>query len=447
MTAMAKSEWSWRRGEKPPVVHPHTVRKHDLYASYVREYISILGNAAWRRQQLGLTIIDAFAGGGEFLAADSAGGRTVGSPLRLIEAANEAVQALKDARGRFDADIRFWFNDKSEENAAHLRETLKGKGHVVDGKQIRVTTGSFVDQAAAMISAVKEQQPKAGKCLLFADQTGWKDAPVETLRAFLEALPGCEIILTLSAGLMLNPRYGQRLAEWANSSTSDWVRPDVLRQFREDMERAREEPTLRAEETSRALALRKVMSEMAMRTGTRAFSAFTLFPRVPNNYLWILHMTRSQGAMRARDAMIDVQWQLDGVTTHLGGIPEDYLGYQGLQVGDNQSTLDSYILADAQRKSLREKFAQAEIENVVYKRGLQVGGIRVEEILRETDNRTALTTDDRIRALTWGLKEEGQGRGAIRILDRNGREVGSGGRRLLKPDDILVPPQQGVFLL
>ena len=85
MTAMAKSEWSWRRGEKPPVVHPHTVRKHDLYASYVREYISILGNAAWRRQQLGLTIIDAFAGGGEFLTVDSARGRTAGSPLRLIE--------------------------------------------------------------------------------------------------------------------------------------------------------------------------------------------------------------------------------------------------------------------------------------------------------------------------------------------------------------------------
>ena len=53
-------------------------------------------------------------------------------------------------------------------------------------------------------------------------------------------------------------------------------------------------------------------------------------------------------------------------------------------------------------KVFGKKFAQAEIENVVYKRGLQVGGIRVEEILRETDNRTALTTDDRIRALTWG---------------------------------------------
>ena len=444
---MANSEWSWRRGENPPVVQPHTVRKHDLYASYVREYISILGNAAWRRQQLGLTIIDAFAGGGEFLAADSTGGRTVGSPLRLIEAASEAVQELKDARGRFGADIRFWFNDKSEDNAAHLRETLKGKGHVVDGQQIRVTTGSFVDQAAAMISAVKEQQPKAGKCLLFVDQTGWKDAPVETLRTFFEALPGYEIILTLSAGLMLNPKYGQRLAEWANASTSDWIRLDVLRQFREDMERAREEPTLRAAETSRALALRKIMSEMAMRTGTRAFSAFTLVPRVSNNYLWILHMTRSQGAMRARNAMIDVQWQLNGVTTHLGGIPEDYLGYQGLRVGDNQLELDSYILAETQRENLRKKFAQAMIENVVHKRGLQVGGIRVAEILRETDNKTALTTDDRVRALTQGLKKEGQGRRAIRILDCNGREVGSGGRRLLKPDDILVPPQQGVFLL
>ena len=444
---MAKSEWSWPLGEKPPAAHPHTVRKHDLYASYVREYISILGNAAWRRQQLSLTIIDAFAGGGQFLAADGAGGRIVGSPLRLLEAANETVQDLKEARGRFDADVRFWFNDKSEDNAAHLRETLKGEGHVVDGKQIRVTTGRFVDQAAAMISAVKEQQPKAGKCLLFADQTGWKDAPVETLRAFFDALPGCEIILTLSAGLMLNPKYGLRWAEWANASTSDWIRPDVLKQFREDIERAREEPNPGAEESSRALALRKIMSEMAMQTGTRAFSAFTLVPRVPNNYLWILHMTRSQGSLRARDAMIDVQWQLNGVTTHLGGIPEDYLGYQGLQVGDNQLTLDRYILADHQRESLRQKFAQAEIEKVVYKRGLQVGGIRVEEILRETDNRTALTTDDRIRALTWGLKEEGQGRRAIRILDGNGRTVGSGGRRLLKRDDILVPPQQGVFLL
>ena len=88
------------------------------------------------------TIIDAFAGGGEFLAADSAGGRTVGSPSRPIEAVNEAVQELKDARGRFDADIRFWFNDKSEENAPTSARHSKARGAWQTGSKYGLRPGA-----------------------------------------------------------------------------------------------------------------------------------------------------------------------------------------------------------------------------------------------------------------------------------------------------------------
>lgn len=277
-----------------PKAGDQTVKKHDLYAEYLKEYLRIVGEGAWKSKRVRVTVIDAFAGGGEYDAEDAGQSLVPGSPLRLLRAAEEAEQALLERDPSYDVEVRFWFNDAERDNADHLRQVLGREGYTIDGKRIRVTTGRFADHVDAMIAAVREQQPRAGKALVIADQTGWKDATPEMLGRFMDALPGVELLVTLSAGMLLNPGRG---LNWnLLLSTRTWLHPQVIQQFRADMQQIRQEPDHQVAKSSRAVALRQVMSEMAVRTGATLFSAFTLVPERSNQYLWVVaHGPRARG--------------------------------------------------------------------------------------------------------------------------------------------------------
>ena len=435
-----------------PQAGDQTVKKHDLYAEYLKEYLRIVGEGAWKSKRVRMTVIDAFAGGGEYEAEDAGRSLVPGSPLRLLRAAEEAKQALLERDPSYDVEVRFWFNDANRDNADHLQQVLAREGYTIDGKRIRVTTGPFADQVDAMIAAVREQQPRAGKALVIADQTGWKDATPEMLGRFMDALPGVELLVTLSAGMLLNPGRG---LNWnLLLSTRTWLHPEVIEQFKTDLEQIRQEPDPQVAKSSLALALRTVMSEMAVRTGATLFSAFTLVPERSNQYLWVLHMVRmregqERGKVRARDAMLDTQWSLDGVTRHLGGTPRHYLGYKALRRSDNIATLDDLPLAEAERLELRKRFGMEMVEALLSRMQEEhIGGMPVSNLLRETDNKTALTRDDRLRGLTESLKREGEGRRAVMVRpeDGNGLLVPVSGHRILRPDDLLVPPAQRVFI-
>ena len=435
-----------------PKAGDQTVKKHDLYAEYLREYLRIVGEGAWKSKRVRVTVIDAFAGGGEYKAED--GGRSLvpGSPLRLLRAAEEATQALLERHPSYDVEVRFWFNDADRDNADHLRQVLAREGYTIDGKRIRVTTGRFADQVDAMIAAVREQQPRAGKALVIADQTGWKDATPGMLSRFMDALPGVELLVTLSAGMLLNPGRG---LNWdLLLSTRAWLHPEVIQQFKADMQQIRQQPDHQVAKSSLALALRQVMSEVAVRTGATLFSAFTLVPDRSNQYLWVLHMVRmregqERGKVRARDAMLDTQWSLDGVTRHLGGTPRHYLGYKALRRSDNIATLDDLPLAEAERLDLRRRFGMEMVEELLsLMQEEHMGGVPVRDLLRATDNSTALTRVDRLRGLTESLRGEREGQRAVMVRPEggNGLLVPVSGHRILRPDDLLVPPAQRVFI-
>ena len=435
-----------------PKAGDQTVKKHDLYAEYLKEYLRIVGEGAWKSKRVRVTVIDAFAGGGEYKAEDGGRSLVLGSPLRLLRAAEEATQALLERHPSYDVEVRFWFNDAGRDNADHLRQVLAREGYTIDGKRIRVTTGRFADQVDAMIAAVRKQQPRAGKALVIADQTGWKDATPGMLSRFMDALPGVELLVTLSAGMLLNPGRG---LNWdLLLSTRAWLHPEVIQQFKADMQQIRQQPDHQVAKSSLALALRQVMSEMAVRTGATLFSAFTLVPDRSNQYLWVLHMVRmregqERGKVRARDAMLDTQWSLDGVTRHLGGTPRHYLGYKALRRSDNIATLDDLPLAEAERLDLRRRFGMEMVEELLsLMQEEHMGGVPVRDLLRATDNSTALTRDDRLRGLTESLRGEGEGQRAVMVRTEggNGLLVPVSGHRILRPDDLLVPPAQRVFI-
>ena len=125
-----------------PKAGDQTVKKHDLYAEYLKEYLRIVGEGAWKSKRVRVTVIDAFAGGGEYDAEDAGQSLVPGSPLRLLRAAEEAEQALLERDPSYDVEVRFWFNDAKRDNADHLRQVLGREGYTIDGKRIRGDDGT-----------------------------------------------------------------------------------------------------------------------------------------------------------------------------------------------------------------------------------------------------------------------------------------------------------------
>ena len=396
---MVPSNFEWGRQDGLPVAYPHTETKQELLARYVQKYIEITAGAAAAKpaEVFKCTIIDAFAGGGLFRDEDTQR-RIEGTPLRLLGAVEEAKQGVariprpRSGLGPLELDIATHFNDANPAAVAYLKEVLRDKGYDVDGTNIRVTEGTFNARLDAMIGAVKAQQPRAGKCIFVLDQTGYSHVRPEHVRKIFNELRGSEVILTMAASRMLNPLYGLSTRHALDTKIGGWLlRRDVI-----DMMQRGE-----SNEQTEAVKLRGVMAELVRETGATGYSCFSLLPH-GGNYMWIMHLVRTKRASFARDTMLDIQWKVERASLHIGGAPADYLGFQGLRRTDPEgSELFRFELAEAERAHLRDQYAESILKQWLSRENLsRVGGVRVHDILQETENRTALTREDRLRAIS-----------------------------------------------
>ena len=203
--ADAPGEWTWRRGQAPPLIQDHSKAKLELLGRYLREYLRIVGGRRKGYGHLELTVVDAFCGGGKFRSGDRDEAEIKGSPLVLLEAARAARdEILSQTRGgAFAWNVRFLFNDVAPDHTAYLREVLRHEGHDVDGGPSRILTGEFEANLDQMIAAVREISPRVGRSLWILDQTGWSAATLGSIARILRELPRSEVILTLARDNLL----------------------------------------------------------------------------------------------------------------------------------------------------------------------------------------------------------------------------------------------------
>ena len=243
------------------------------------------------------------------------------------------------------------------------------------------------------------------------------------------------MILTMAAGMMLNRGRGLSEQGALHAELGGWIlRDDVLEMLKRGDEN----------DETRAVELRNIMEELVRRTGATGYSCFTLRP-IEGNYMWIIHLVRNPRSIFARDTMLDVQWDLERASLHVGGAPADYLGFHGLRRGDpEQIGLFRFELAAEDRRVLRRSYGESILEQWLTRENLsRVGGVRLESILRETDNRTALTTPDRLQALSE-LKSHGETAG-LEWRDDTGKPIGAGTNRLLRAGDTVHLARQAAL--
>ena len=433
---MAPAKFEWDRTGTLPSVLPHTMTKQELVGQYVRKYIEITAGAAaaMAAEVFKCTIVDAFAGGGLF-RNETTDENVVGTPLRILHAIEGAKETVSQVRRRtpLRLDIATHFNDLKPEVAAYLKEVLKDQGHEIDGQNIRITDGTFEAKLDEMIGAIKEQQPRAGKCIFILDQTGYSQVRPEHIQLIFNELRGAEVILTMAASRMVSPFFGLSKRHALDQKIGGWLlREDVIEMFRRGENN----------DETKAVKLRALMEELVRKTGATGYSCFTLRPK-QGNYMWIMHLVRNNRAAFARDTMLDVQWRMERASLHIGGTPADYLGFQGLRQGDPEAgELFQFELADAERTHLRNDYGTSVLKQWLTRANLsRVGGVSVNDILRETENRTALTQRDRVLSLTE-LRERLETKG-FEWRDAKGKQIGQGSNRVLKPDDRIHLGRQG----
>ena len=69
-------------GQPPPLLEAHSAAKHDVFRSYIGRYIEVLTSNPRRDAISALTLIDGFAGGGEYKFRDTI---VPGSPMILLQ--------------------------------------------------------------------------------------------------------------------------------------------------------------------------------------------------------------------------------------------------------------------------------------------------------------------------------------------------------------------------
>ena len=141
--------------------------------------------------------------------------------------------------------------------------------------------------------------------------------------------------------------------------------------------------------------------------------------------------------------MLDIQWKVERASLHIGGAPADYLGFQGLRRTDPEgSELFRFELAEAERAHLRDQYAESILNQWLNRENLsRVGGVRVHDILQETENRTALTREDRLRAISE-LRTHLETK-EFEWRDKTGKQSGQGSNRRLDERHTIHLGRQG----
>ena len=288
-------------------------------------------------------------------------------------------------------DLRFVFNDKNTEHITYLEEVLKKEGHVIDGRTITTLTGTFEANLDRMIGLTQEASPRAGRSIWILDQTGWNAATLGSIARILTELPKSEVILTLARDHLI------RLA------TNNPAQKDALREMGLSEEVLREISEIGEGKGAGAVGQRLLMEEIIRGTNAAEHSAFVLEPTGSNRAILLVHLANHE---RARDAMLEVQWALNGVVYHFAGEECEVLSYRGLRECD-PIPLDLKF-NETERDMVRERIGQELAEKI----RTQPGGVQVNDVLTWYRNRTLLTERD----ISMALAEEA-GRGNLEMYN------------------------------
>lgn len=319
---LAKSRPGSRNGDKPgyhwgpglplPQLGEHSSAKHDIYSTYVARYVTTL-TKRHVQSQLKLTIVDGFSGGGLY---ERAGQIVDGSPLRLLEAIDEARAVLQARRSDFDLDVDFVFIDENRNHIAFLTDQLEKRGYgalIREGK-IRLISSAFEEVIPDVIASIRKKG-RAHHSLFFLDQYGWSDVKLATIRRIMGELDTPEVVLTFMVDSLINLLH-DKTSSLSALAALDYGREDVRALLDIKDEHG-------AKGWKRAIQ-NSVYRHIQRCTGAAYYTPFFVHPPESHRDYWLIHLSKHH---QAREEMGNVFWSTNNTMEHFGGPGFDALGF------------------------------------------------------------------------------------------------------------------------
>lgn len=292
---MAQKHYEWSWGGPLPILERHSEVKHALLRNYLVDYFLTLV-ARPEQDQIKLTIVDGFCGGGLYVSED--GKVMPGSPLVILQAVQEAKARVMQEFQR-QKDIKFdallICIDANKSAIDHLRHVLedRGYGEFLRNGQVQLINDKFADRASKLVAIAKNRTPRIGRALFVLDQYGYGKVPVLALQEIFAKLERPEVILTFNVDSLINFLSRDNLAAFerktglAGAITAEHI-DDALRG-----------PGWRRSIQS------KLYQRITSQSGARFFTPFFIRPHKGHGDFWLLHLSQH---WKARDVMARTHW-------------------------------------------------------------------------------------------------------------------------------------------
>ena len=329
---MSRKPYDWRHG--PAEIQQHSVAKNRLLANYLSHYLQTLASQP-QLDELKLTLVDGFCGGGTYIHADSHK-EELGSPFVLLNAVKEASFLLnKDRRKPISLNVSYFFIDNDPHAISFLKHNLSERGHGnALESNIFLKNAAFHDNASQVIEFIKKKSPKNGRSIFVLDQYGYNKVPAELLRRILGSLPSAEIILTFGVDSFLN---------YASDDSN--ITDKLLREIGltpQGIFAGRSIQEIKNSEREWRLFIQShLYRHLVDASGAQHHTPFFIRTERGHGDYWLVHLSQHP---RARDVMAEIHWKHGNQFIHYGGAGINMFHMAGYDARHDSQVRGQYTL-------------------------------------------------------------------------------------------------------
>jgi len=413
---MSREHHDWKIGNDPPLIRPHSLAKHRVLRAYLERYVSVL-TANPRQEQLRLTLIDGFAGGGRYLDCRTKEERP-GSPLIMLEAMDHAAEGAQRARSKpFHLDVQYIFVEKDAEALDYLRRVLADSKYApLVGDRIQLIQGEFTAQVPAITEFVRKRG-RADRAIFVLDQFGYSAVPLPTLRNILATLDNAEVILTFATDSLIDYLSENELTQQILEKVGISLPSKTIVTAKEERDWRR---TIQ-------FALHREIPEQ---TGAKFYTPFFIRSTDAHRDFWLIHLS---GHFRARDVMVGLHWKESTSFAHYGRSGLRMLGYDQQHDAEwtRQQMLPGFYFDDTALASSQEDLLEQLPERI-----FNIGeGVVFSELFAALTNECPVTAEIMKGVLADLAKE-----GVIQVRDKTGLTTRRAG--VQRDSDVIIPSRQ-----
>jgi three-Cys-motif partner protein len=320
-------KYNWKIGALPPSIDHHSLVKHQIVREYLGRYIKVL-MSNYNIERLVLSIVDGFAGGGEYLAPDGQNFKP-GSPQIVVDTITEQEVLLNIGREKpRKVDAKYYFVEQHRSTHAYLNALLTTKyGNARLGKDIISVQGAF-DAYVHKINQDIIQRQGGGRAIFLLDQYAYDKVPVPLIKKIFTEVDKPEVILTFGVDSLIsfladNSQSRKKMEELGLDAHIDWAALEALRGA---------PPAVWRSAIQRNLARGLIES-----SGATHSTIFYITPMGNSSWTyWLVHLSKNY---KARDVMMELHWEM---ANHFSHYLEPDLFTLGYRAGSDGAATQQY---------------------------------------------------------------------------------------------------------